>query len=100
MMYKVSSSAGVVIVPAFNGLLTPYWRNDARGIIIGLTQFTNKYHIVRAALESVALQVRDVFEVMRKDSSIIIKFIDLSLNVLKADGGMTHNNVLLYNYSF
>lgn len=101
MAKKVDNNDGIVIVPAFSGLMAPYWKNDARGIIIGLTQYSNKYHIVRAALESVALQTRDVFETMKQESSIflfIIYFIELSLNTLKADGGMTHNSVYYYSY--
>ena len=57
---QVSSNAGVYFVPAFNGLYAPYWDPSARGLIIGLTQFTNRCHIARAALESVCYQTREV----------------------------------------
>jgi glycerol kinase len=78
----------VYIVPAFSGLFAPYWRNDARGVITGLTGFANKSHIARAVLESVAYQTQDIFSAMEADSGITLK-------TLKVDGGMTVNNTLM-----
>ena len=85
---KVDDSLGVYVVPAFVGLGTPYWDNDARGAVFGLTRATNKYHFIRATLESIAYQSKDLLEVIKKDSKIDIK----SLNV---DGGATANNYLM-----
>ena len=79
---------GVYFVPAFVGLGTPYWDDDARGAILGLTRGTNKSQIIRAALEGIAYQCKDVFEVMKKESK-------LSLKTLKVDGGATANNYLM-----
>jgi glycerol kinase len=75
-------------VPALTGLGTPYWDPHARGLIIGLTRGSNAAHIARAALESIALQVGDVVECMRRDSGI-------SLNRLRVDGGASSNNLLM-----
>ena len=85
---KVKDSNGVYIVPAFVGLGTPYWDNDVRGTMFGLTRGTNKHHIVRACLESIAYQSKDVIEVMKKEAH-------LKLKSLKVDGGATKNNYLL-----
>ena len=79
---------GVYIVPAFVGLGTPYWDDDARGAVFGLTRNTDKRHFVRAALESVAYQCKDVFEVMKSETG-------LSIPTLKVDGGATANNFLM-----
>lgn len=79
---------GVYIVPAFTGLGTPYWDDDARGAVFGLTRNTSNAHFVRAALESVAYQCRDVFEVMKKETHY-------NLTCLKVDGGATANNYLM-----
>ena len=79
---------GVYFVPAFVGLGTPYWDDDARGAILGLTRGTNKSQIIRAALEGIAYQCKDVFEVMKKESK-------LSLKTLRVDGGATANNYLM-----
>ena len=81
-------SHGVYIVPAFVGLGTPYWDDDARGAVFGLTRNTDKRHFVRAALESVAYQCKDVFEVMKSETG-------LSIPTLKVDGGATANNFLM-----
>jgi glycerol kinase len=78
----------VYFVPAFSGLYAPYWRTDARGIITGLTRFANKGHIARAVLEATAFQTREVVEAMEKDSGI-------KLNVLRSDGGMVDNDLLM-----
>lgn len=84
----VPDNGGVYIVPAFSGLFAPYWRSDARGVIAGLTAFTSKAHLARAALESVAYQTRDVVDAMVNDCQ-------LTPSALKADGGMTANNLLM-----
>ena len=84
----VNDSEGVYFVPAFVGLGTPYWDNKARGAVFGLTRGTSKYHFVRATLESIAYQSKDVIEVMKKESGLAIK-------VLKVDGGATANNYLM-----
>ena len=78
----------VYFVPAFSGLYAPYWRDDARGIIAGLTRFARAGHIARAALEAVAYQTRDVAEAMMADSGIAIR-------ELRADGGMVANALLM-----
>ncbi len=85
---KVEDSNGVYLVPAFTGLGAPYWDMDARGVIVGLTRGANKNHIIRAALESIAHQTRDVLEVMEEDSGI-------SLKELRVDGGAAANNFLM-----
>lgn len=85
---SINSNDGVYFVPAFNGLGTPYWDMDARGIITGLTRGNNRKHIVRAALESIAYQTKDVIECMAKDSSV-------NLKSLKVDGGASVNNFLM-----
>ncbi len=88
MATSVASSEGVYFVPAFSGLGAPYWDMYARGAIVGLTQGINRNHIVRATLESLAYQTRDVFEAMQQDSGIILKD-------LYVDGGASANNFLL-----
>lgn len=85
---KVKDSNGVYVVPAFVGLGAPYWDMYARGTITGLTRGANRYHIIRAALESIAYQTRDVLEAMQKDSGIALK-------ELKVDGGAVANNFLM-----
>lgn len=85
---SVQNTAGVHFVPAFNGLFAPYWRDDARGIITGLTQYTTKAHIARAVLEAVSFQTREIVEAMSKDSGITLKS-------LRVDGGMTVSDILL-----
>jgi glycerol kinase len=84
----VEDSGGIYIVPAFSGLYAPYWRSDARGVIVGLTRYINRGHIARAALEATAYQTREVLEAMEKDSGV-------SLKALKVDGGMVANNLLM-----
>ena len=79
---------GVYIVPAFVGLGTPYWDDDARGAVFGLTRGSDNRHFVRAALESIAYQCKDVFEVMKKETG-------LTIPTLKVDGGATANNFLM-----
>lgn len=85
---KVSDNGGVYVVPAFAGLGAPYWDMYARGAIFGLTRGANKYHIIRATLESLAYQTRDVLEAMEKDSGIQLK-------TLRVDGGACANNFLM-----
>ncbi len=84
----VRDNGGVYFVPAFSGLYAPYWRNDARGVIAGLTRFANKGHIARAVLEATAFQTREVLEAMEKDSEI-------HLFSLRTDGGMVVNDLLM-----
>ncbi len=84
----VRDNGGVYFVPAFSGLYAPYWRNDARGVITGLTRFANKGHLARAVLESTAYQTKEVLEAMEKDSEI-------QLFSLRTDGGMVGNELLM-----
>jgi glycerol kinase len=85
---SVPDNGDVYIVPAFSGLYAPYWKDDARGVIAGLTRFATRAHFARAALEATAYQVRDVVEAMQADSGI-------NLAVLKSDGGMVVNDLLM-----
>jgi glycerol kinase len=85
---NVEDTGGIYIVPAFSGLFAPYWRSDARGVMVGLTRFTHKGHIARAVLEATAYQTRDIVEAMNKDSGV-------ALNSLKVDGGMVNNELLM-----
>jgi glycerol kinase len=85
---SVRDNGGVYIVPAFSGLFAPYWRSDARGVIVGLTRYAGRGHLARAALESTAYQVSDVVEAMREDSGV-------PLTSLKVDGGMVENQLLM-----
>ena len=84
----VADNGDVYFVPAFSGLYAPYWRRDARGVIVGMTRFTTAGHIARAALESTAYQVRDVLEAMQAESGT-------KLLSLKADGGMVADELLM-----
>ncbi|HEX6304691.1 MAG TPA: glycerol kinase GlpK [Anaerolineales bacterium] len=85
---QVDDSGGIYFVPAFSGLFAPYWRSDARGVIVGLTRYINKNHIARAALEATAYQTREVLDAMNKDSGVDLK-------ALKVDGGMVYNELLM-----
>jgi glycerol kinase len=85
---SVEDNGGVYLVPAFSGLFAPYWRPDARGVIVGLTRFANKAHIARAALEAVAFQTRDVLDAVGTDTP-------LDLAELRVDGGMVANDTLM-----
>ncbi|MBN3321448.1 GLPK kinase, partial [Atractosteus spatula] len=85
---KVGTSYGCYFVPAFSGLYAPYWEPSARGIICGLTQFTNRNHLAFAALEAVCFQTREILDVMNQDSGI-------PLTQLQVDGGMTANKLLM-----
>jgi len=84
----VEDNGGIYIVPAFSGLFAPYWRSDARGIVVGLTRYVNKGHFARAALEATAYQTRDIVEAMRQETG-------LDLDGLKVDGGMVVNETLM-----
>ena len=84
----VEDNGDVYFVPAFSGLYAPFWREDARGVIVGLTRFNHKGHIARAALEASAYQTRDIVDAMQKDS-------DSKLPTLKVDGGMVANETLM-----
>lgn len=84
----VEDAGGVYFVPAFSGLFAPYWDMDARGIIVGLTRYATHAHIVRATLESICYQTRDVLEAMKLDSGV-------ELTSLKVDGGATVNDFLM-----
>ncbi|MBX3195957.1 MAG: glycerol kinase GlpK [Microbacteriaceae bacterium] len=84
----VSDNGGVYLVPAFSGLFAPYWRPDARGVIVGLTRFANRGHLARAALEAVAFQTREVLDAVRAD-------VGLALDELRVDGGMVANETLM-----
>jgi len=84
----VEDNGGVYFVPAFSGLYAPYWKDSARGVITGLTRYANKGHLARAVLEATAFQTREVLEAMEKDSGI-------RLDVLRADGGMVADELLM-----
>lgn len=88
MAQKVKDTNGCYVVPAFTGLGAPYWDSYARGIIVGLTRGVNKYHIIRATLESLAYQANDVLKAMEADSGI-------TLSALKVDGGASANDFLM-----
>jgi glycerol kinase len=84
----VKDNGGVYFVPAFSGLYAPYWKDSARGVIAGLTRYAGKGHLARAVLEATAFQTREVVEAMEKDSGI-------KLDVLRVDGGMVSNGLLM-----
>ena len=85
---SVPDNGGAYIVPAFSGLFAPYWRSDARGVIVGLTRFVNKGHLARAVLEANAYQTLDIVKAMNQDSGV-------DLTRLKVDGGMVGNELLM-----
>ncbi|MDQ1087607.1 glycerol kinase [Siphonobacter sp. SORGH_AS 1065] len=84
----VEDNGGCYFVPAFSGIYAPYWRSDARGVVAGLTRFVTKGHLGRAALEATAFQTLEILEAMEKDAGI-------RLSELRADGGMTVNELLM-----
>jgi glycerol kinase len=84
----VKDNGGMYIVPAFSGLFAPYWRSDARGVMVGLTRYITKGHIARAVLEATAYQTREVAEAMKQDSGV-------TLTELRVDGGMVYNDLLM-----
>jgi glycerol kinase len=85
---SVSDNGDVYFVPAFSGLYAPYWRDDARGVIVGLTRYANRGHLARAVLEATAFQTREVIEAMESDAQI-------ELDQLRTDGGMVGNDLLM-----
>jgi glycerol kinase len=84
----VRDNGGVYFVPAFSGLLAPHWRSDARGIIVGLSRYVNKGHLARAALESIAYQVREVLEAMKIDYAV-------EMDKVKVNGPLVNNDLLM-----
>ena len=84
----VEDNGGLYFVPAFSGLFAPYWRSEARGLVIGMTRFATRGHFARAALEATAYQTREVVDAMGADSGVALK-------TLKVDGGMTANDLLM-----
>ena len=88
MALAVEDNGGVYVVPAFAGLSAPYWKPDARGAIVGLSGHSNKNHLVRAALESIAYQIRDVLDMIREDTGV-------SLRKIHGDGGPTRDRFLM-----
>ena len=88
MAKKVPDTNGCYLVPAFTGLGAPHWNADARGTLVGLTRGVNKYHVIRATLDSIAYQVNDVLSAMQSDSGI-------ALSQLRVDGGAAANNYLM-----
>jgi glycerol kinase len=84
----VTDNGGVYFVPAFSGLYAPYWKDDARGVIVGLTRYANKGHLARAVLEATAFQTLELVEAMEADAGI-------SLEQLRTDGGMVANDLLM-----
>jgi glycerol kinase len=85
---SVADNGGVYLIPAFAGLSAPYWAPDARAAIVGMSGFTKREHIVRAAQEAIAYQIRDVLDMMRADAKV-------GLKSLHCDGGPTRNNFLM-----
>jgi glycerol kinase len=85
---EVQDNGGMYFVPAFSGLFAPYWRSDARGVIVGLSRFNTNAHLARATLEAICYQSRDVSDAMEQDSGV-------HLEVLKVDGGVTANNLCM-----
>ena len=81
-------NGGVYFVPAFSGLFAPYWRDDARGVIVGLTMYAGRGHIARAALESIAWQTREVVDAVKQASGVHFR-------ELRVDGGATANELLM-----
>ena len=96
----VPDTGGVYFVPAFSGLFAPRWRSDARGVCVGLTQFSTKAHLARALLEAICFQTRDVLEAMRKDARAadatgLGELAELRVAKLRVDGGATANGLLM-----
>ena len=85
---SVEDNGGVYFVPAFSGLFAPYWRSDARGVIVGLTRAANKGHLARAALESICYQTKEILDAMSADSG-------LELKEMRVDGGITSNELCM-----
>lgn len=85
---SVEDNGGVYFVPAFSGLFAPYWRSDARGVMVGLTRAVTKAHIARATLEAICYQTRDVLDAMTQDSGV-------ALHEMRVDGGITANSLCM-----
>lgn len=85
---SVADNGGMYFVPAFSGLFAPYWRSDARGVLVGMSRFNNKGHLARATLEAICYQTKDVLNAMVQDSGV-------ELALLKVDGGATVNSTLM-----
>ena len=85
---SVEDNGDIYFVPAFSGLFAPYWKADARGVVVGITRYVTKGHLARAALEATAYQTREVLDAMEKDSGV-------TLTALKVDGGMVFNDLLM-----
>lgn len=85
---SVPDNGGIYFVPAFSGLFAPYWRSDARGVIVGLTRANTKAHLARAALEAICYQTKEVLDAMEADSNI-------KMNEMRVDGGITNNNLCM-----
>ena len=85
---SVDDNGGIYFVPAFSGLYAPYWKDDARGAIVGMTRYVNRGHFARATLEATAYQTREVLDAMNLDSGV-------ELTALKVDGGMVQNELLM-----
>lgn len=85
---SVKDNGGVYFVPAFSGLFAPYWRNDARGVIVGLTRAATKAHLARATLESICYQTKEIMDAMSADSGIVLK-------EMRVDGGITSNELCM-----
>ncbi|XP_043251780.1 glycerol kinase-like [Colletes gigas] len=88
LIEQISADNRVTFVPAFAGLYAPYWRKDARSVVCGITEDTNSIHIIKAALQAVCFQTKDILQAMKKDTG-------LTLSKLLVDGGMTNNNLLM-----
>lgn len=88
LAHSVPDNGGIYFVPAFSGLYAPYWKDNARGVIVGMSHHINKGHLARATLEATAYQTREIVEAMQKDSATNIK-------TLKVDGGMVANELLM-----
>ncbi|KAG7210529.1 hypothetical protein KM043_012050 [Ampulex compressa] len=88
LVEQIPSDNRVTFVPAFAGLYAPYWRKDARSVICGITEDTNRTHIIKAALQAVCFQIRDILEAMKEDTGLV-------LSKLLVDGAMTNNSVLM-----
>src|ERR1700722_18592296 len=84
----VVANGGLYIVPASSGLFAPYWKSNARGVFAGLTRYVNAGHVARATLEATAFQSREIVDAMATDSGV-------TLDSLKVDGGMVHNDLLM-----
>lgn len=85
---QVPDNGGMYFVPAFSGLLAPHWRDDARGVFVGLTHFCSREHFCRAVLESTAFQTLEVFDAMASDSGV-------KLSEIRADGGLSKASLLM-----